>query len=208
MRVFAAEVVQEAMLRPHEFDVDLAVVVPARPTIVDQELDVDPLLVHVADAPIDVPVVAEEVRGLAPHEPSRGPGSRSARLCLAERAWDVSSPATDGSAAEAETRRIRRVVRNARRMPTLGGFATFEVRQQLADPGREILFERVSRWPDVSIAVVDFVAVSHCDPSSTRGRRARRCWLDRVITFPSLGEHRHDVAGEAAQTLTPARATP
>src|SRR5438132_13480124 len=34
------------------------------------------------------------------------------------------------------------------------------------------------------------------------------CWLDRVIAFPSLGEHRHDFAGEAAQALAPARATP
>src|SRR5262245_33609945 len=169
MRVFAAEVAQKAMLRPHELDVDLTVLVPARPAIVDQELDVNPLLVHVTDASVDVPVIAEEVRSLAPHEPSRGPTRRGARLRLAERARDVSSPATDGSAAEAETRRVRRVVRNARRMPTLGGFATFEVRHQLADPGREILFERVSRWPDMSIAVVDFVAVSHCDPSSARG---------------------------------------
>src|SRR2546428_9272441 len=170
MRVFATEVAQKAMLRPHELDVDLTVLVPARPAIVDQELDVNPLLVHVTDAPVDVPVIAVEIRSLAPHEPSRGPGRRGARLRLAERARDVRSPATDGSAAaEAETRRVRRDVRHARRMPSLGYFAAFQVWHQLADPGREIFFERVGRRPDVSIAVVNFVAVSHREPPSARG---------------------------------------
>ena len=108
MRVFATEVVQKAMLRPHELDVDLTVLVPARPAIVDQELDVNPLLVHVTDASVGVPVIAEEVGGLAPHEPSRGPGRRGARLGLAESARDVCSPTTDGfAAAEAETFRVR-----------------------------------------------------------------------------------------------------
>src|SRR5207245_10793468 len=86
MRVFAAEVAQKAMLRPHELDVDLTVLVPARPAIVDKELDVNSLLVHVTDASVDVPVIAEEVRSLASHEPSRGPTRRGARLRLAERA--------------------------------------------------------------------------------------------------------------------------
>src|SRR3989442_9120157 len=104
MRVFATEVAQKAMLRPHELDVDLTVLVPARPAIVDQELDVNPLLVHVTDASVDVPVIAVQVRSLTPHEPSRGPASRGARLRLAEHAWDVCSPAANGSAAaEAET---------------------------------------------------------------------------------------------------------
>ena len=108
MRVFATEVVQKAMLRPHELDVDLTVLVAARPAIVDQELDVNPLLVRVTDASVGVPVIAEEVRSLAPHEPSGGPASCGARLRLAERARDVCSPTTNGFAtAEAETLRVR-----------------------------------------------------------------------------------------------------
>src|SRR5262249_59950025 len=99
MGVFAAEVVQKAMLRPHELDVDLTVLVAARPAIVDQELDVDPLLVHVTDASVGVPVIAVEVRSLGPHEPTGGPAGRGARLRLAERARDVRSPPADGCAA-------------------------------------------------------------------------------------------------------------
>src|SRR5262249_57628859 len=92
-----------------------------------------------------------------------------ARRGLAEGGGAAGPPATDSpAAAEAEARRVRRVVRNARRMPSLWHFAAFQIRHQLADPGRQILFERVSRWPDMRIAVVDFVAVSHCDPSSAR----------------------------------------
>src|SRR5262245_43949539 len=106
MRVCAAEVVQIAMLRSHELDVDLALLVPARAPVVDQELDVDPLLVHVTDASVGVPVVAEQVRSPRPHEPSRGRAGPGARFRLPEHARDVRSPATDGSAAEPETRRV------------------------------------------------------------------------------------------------------
>src|SRR5262249_58885737 len=108
MRVFAAEAAQKAMLRPHELEVALPVLVPARPAIVDQQLDVDSLLVHVTDTSVHVPVIAEEVRSLAPHEPSRGPTRRGARLRLAERARDVSSPAPAAPPPQAETRRRRR----------------------------------------------------------------------------------------------------
>src|SRR5438552_3851750 len=66
MRVFAAEVVQKAMLRPHELDVDLTVLVAARPAIVDQELDVDPLLVHVTDASVGIPVMLYRFGALPP----------------------------------------------------------------------------------------------------------------------------------------------
>src|SRR5262245_34827486 len=149
------------MLRPQELDVDLAVLVAARPAIVDQELDVDPFLVHVTDASVGVPVVGVEVRGLAPHEPSGGPTRGGARLRLAERARDVCSPATDVAAAEAETLRVRWVVGKPRRVSSLEHLSGFQVRYQLAHPRGEILFERVGRWPDVSIAVVDPVAVSH-----------------------------------------------
>src|SRR6266571_207967 len=42
-----------------------------------------------------------------------------------------------------------------------------------------------------------------------RARLTRSTLLaGRVIAFPSLDEHRHDFAGEAAQALAPARATP
>src|SRR5262249_4215379 len=88
-RVFAAEVVQEAMLRPQELDVDLAVLVPARPAIVDQELDVDAFLVHVADASVCVPVSAVGMRRVAPDAPSGGPAGGGAGFRVAERAWDV-----------------------------------------------------------------------------------------------------------------------
>jgi hypothetical protein len=40
------------------------------------------------------------------------------------------------------------------------------------------------------------------------GHRPAGRSADRVMAFPSLGEHRHDFAGEAAQALAPARATP
>src|SRR5262245_11486537 len=129
MRVFAAEVVQKAMLRPHELDVDLTVLMATRPAIVDQELDVNPLLVHVTDASVGIPVIAVQVRSLTPHEPSRGPASCGARLSLTERARGVCSPTTNGfAAAEAKTCRVRWVIRNARRMPSLGHFPAFQVR--------------------------------------------------------------------------------
>src|SRR6266498_881534 len=99
MRVFATEVAQKAMLRPHELDVDLTVLVPARPAIVDQELDVNPLLVYVTDASVDVPVIAEEVRSLAPYEPSRGPIRRGARLHLTEHTQNIYSPTTNDPTA-------------------------------------------------------------------------------------------------------------
>jgi hypothetical protein len=57
VRVFAAEVVQKAMWRLHALNVDGRVFVPARPAWIDQELDVDALLIHVADASVDVSVL-------------------------------------------------------------------------------------------------------------------------------------------------------
>jgi hypothetical protein len=54
----AAEVIQIAMLRAHELDVDVRVLVPAWPASIDQELDVDALHVHIAEASVCVPVVA------------------------------------------------------------------------------------------------------------------------------------------------------
>src|SRR5262245_63901979 len=82
MRVVTAEVVQKAMLRPHELDVDLTVRVAARSAIVDQELDVNALLVHVTDASVGVPVIAVQVGSLAPPEPSPPPPSRGPPLSL------------------------------------------------------------------------------------------------------------------------------
>ena len=46
------------MLRAHELDVDFMVLVPARSAGIDEELNVDAFLVHVADASVHVPVVA------------------------------------------------------------------------------------------------------------------------------------------------------
>ena len=129
VRVFAAEVVQIAMLRPHELDVDFWVLVPARPARIDQELDIDAFLVHVVDAAVDVPVVAVQVWRLTPHELAVGPARRGSWLRLAEHARHVRSPAADGTtAAEAEALRVRRVVRKARRVPSLGHFAALQVR--------------------------------------------------------------------------------
>ena len=56
--VVAAEVVQIAMLRAHELDVDVGVLVPAWPASIDQELDVDALRIHIAEASVGIPVVA------------------------------------------------------------------------------------------------------------------------------------------------------
>jgi hypothetical protein len=55
-------------------------------------------------------------------------------------------------------------------VPLLGHFAALQVRDSVADLGREVLFEGVGRGPDVRIAVVDSVAVSHEEPPSLVSR--------------------------------------
>src|SRR5262249_3740302 len=107
VRVFAAEVVQEAVLGPHELDVDFTILVPARSTRIDEKLDVNALLVHVADTSVNVPVIAVQARKLTPHESGIGPARCSARLRLAQRARDVCTPAADGvTASEAKAPRV------------------------------------------------------------------------------------------------------
>ena len=115
------------MLRPHELDVDGPVLVPTRSTRIDQELDVNALLVHVADASVGVPVVAIQVRILSSHEAAGGPASGGARLRLAQHARDVRSPAADRIAAEAEAPRVGRLVLHASRVPPVGHFAALQV---------------------------------------------------------------------------------
>ena len=57
VRAVATEVIQIAMLRPHELDVDVGVLMAARPPGIDQELNIDALYVHIAEAPSGIPVV-------------------------------------------------------------------------------------------------------------------------------------------------------
>jgi len=128
VRVLAAEVVEIAVLGAHELDVDGRLLVPARSASIDQELDVDALRIHVADASIGIPVVALRMRILTPHELAGGHAGGGARLCLTEHARHVGAPAADGTAAaEAEARRVGRVVLNARRVPFLGHFVALQV---------------------------------------------------------------------------------
>src|SRR5712691_5651581 len=102
------------MLRPHEVNVDFPVLVPARSARIDQKLDVNALLVHVADTSVDIPVVAVQVRILTPHEAAGGPTCGGARLRLAKHARHICSPAADGIAtAEAKASRVGQVVLKA-----------------------------------------------------------------------------------------------
>src|SRR5439155_23976466 len=118
VRVFATEVVQEAMLCPHELDVDFTVLVPTRSARIDEKLDVNAFLVHVADASVHVPVVAVQARRFTPHESAIGPARCGARLRLAQRARDIGAPAADGvTAPEAEAPRVGWGVLKASRVP-------------------------------------------------------------------------------------------
>src|SRR5207237_2632390 len=93
---------------------------------------------------------------------NRPEAPRAVALGLAKHTRDVCSPAAYGiAAAQAEAPRIGRVVLNASRVPSVRHFAAFQIWHELADTGREVLFECVSPRPDVRIAIVDFVAVSH-----------------------------------------------
>src|SRR5215475_4160856 len=99
VRVFAAKIIQETMLGTHELDVDLSALVPARSARIDEQLHVNALFVHVADASVHVPVVTVQARILTAHEFAIGPACGGAGLCLAQCAWDVSAPAADGVSA-------------------------------------------------------------------------------------------------------------
>src|SRR6266853_349211 len=153
------------MLRPHELNVDFMVLVPTRSASIDEQLDVNAFLVHVMDASVHVPVVAVQARILTPHESAVGPARCGTRLCLTQRARDVCAPAADGvTAPEAEAPRVGWGVLKASRVSLVEHFTALQVWYELADTGREVFFEGVGPRPDVRIAVVDFVAISHVKP--------------------------------------------
>src|SRR5262245_23517191 len=128
------------MLRLHELDVDSRILVPARSARIDQQLNVDAFLVHVVYASLHVPVVAFRARKFASHESAGDAGLRGSRLRLAQHARHVRSPASDGTAAKAESAANPRVGLSARRDPVEGYLAAFQIRRQLADAGGEVLF--------------------------------------------------------------------
>jgi hypothetical protein len=166
MRVPAAIVVHIAMLGPHELDVDFMILVAARPTGIDDELNVDTFLVHIRDASIDIPIVAVWMRILGPHEMPCGTVFRGrTRLRLAERARHVRTPAANVTIAQAKSFRRRL---DARGGPDDRHLARFQIGHQLAHPRGEVLFEGIGTRPDVRISVVDSVAVSHSPPLPAR----------------------------------------
>src|SRR5690349_11824290 len=109
MRVLAAEVVEIAMLRLHELDVDFHVLVPARAAGVHEELDVDAFLVHVLYACVHVPVVALGARKFGSHEAAGDTALLAGRLRFAEHARHIRTPAADGTAAQAERAELSRI---------------------------------------------------------------------------------------------------
>src|SRR5262249_42162312 len=102
--------------------------VPARSARIDEQLDVNTLLIHVADASIHVPVIAVQAGILTPHESTGGPTRCGTRLRFAQRARDVGTPATDGVAAsEAEASRVGWSVFKTSRVPSVGHLTALQV---------------------------------------------------------------------------------
>src|SRR4029079_8301248 len=91
-RILAAEVVEPAMLRPHELDIDLAVLVPAWPAGIDEELHVDAFLVHVGNTRLYVQVIGMSPWMLAPHEVAGYTGRVRSRLRLTQHARHIRAP--------------------------------------------------------------------------------------------------------------------
>jgi hypothetical protein len=115
---------------------------------IDQELDVDALYVHIAEASVAIPVVGVYLRILRAHEPAGGTTCRGPWRRLAEHAWHIGSPTADGpAAAEAKARRVRWIIFQACRVPLLGHFTALQVGYKLAYTGREVLVEGIGRWP-------------------------------------------------------------
>jgi hypothetical protein len=129
VRIFATEVVQEAVLCPHELDINFRILMPTGPTGIDQELDINTFLVHVMDASINVPVVTVQPWILTPHELAVGTACCGTRLRFAQRARDICAPAADGATApEVKAPRVGWRVCKTSRMPLVGDFATLQVR--------------------------------------------------------------------------------
>src|SRR5690349_24394509 len=95
------------MLRLHELDIDLTVLVSARRAGVDDQLNVDAFVVHVGDTSIDVPVVRIPARLLAPHEMAGHAGSGGPRLRLTQHARHVRAPPAGTAAESKDLRRGR-----------------------------------------------------------------------------------------------------
>ena len=177
----AAEVVQKAVICPHELGVNGKVVV-APGHSGHHELDVHAFFVHIPKPALRDPLPVGG-RKLGAHKFLAAALGVGLGLSLAERAGCVRAPAA-AKAAQVVPVGIWRFQRGSRGGPPDRVLVLLQVREHLLDPGGQIGFEPLCRRSDVGIGVVDLHAVSHGSPPLlTMGLdligRARSIWVPR-----------------------------